>query len=268
MISWYDTMVPSLTMKVEPTMPVTQESPGPYAPAATLLGIVERYRNKGLPTPVDPDVLARASVSDSLIPRTLHSLRALDLIDEQGVPTEVLESIRLAPEASYKAALAKWLEATYADVLQFVDPATADESKLRDAFRNYQPQGQQSRMITLFSGLFRAAGIGPEKTGAAPRKRTMGLTTAPRLPRKSPEPRKGDGNGRRVGGGGGGIAAPGLPPAIAGVLVSLPDPSMGWIKADRDKFLVAFTAVLDFAIPTVAAVRREPDIEGGDDAAL
>lgn len=243
-------------------MPVTNESSAPYAPAATVLSIVERYRNKGLPVPVDADVLARASVSESLIPRVLHSLRALDLIDERGMPTQVFEAIRLAPEAEYKPTVAKWLEATYADVLQFIDPATADEAKLRDAFRNYQPQGQQGRMITLFSGLFRAAGIGPEKaTAAAPRKKggNGGPKIRPTPPRGPDTPRQ-----PRVASATGYASASGLPPALAGLLASLPLDGSGWTAPDRQRFLTAFAAVLDFTVPLLKAPRAgdpapEPD---------
>jgi hypothetical protein len=42
-----------------------------------------------------------------------------------------------------------------------------------------------------------------------------------------------------------------IPAAIAGVLASLPDPATGWPKAERDRFVTAFEAVLDFAIPIV-----------------
>jgi hypothetical protein len=38
-----------------------------------------------------------------------------------------------------------------------------------DAFRTYQPIGQQERMVLLFQGLCRAAGIIPEKVSAPPR---------------------------------------------------------------------------------------------------
>ena len=110
-------------------MPVTANAAGPYAPASVILGLVDRHRNKGLPTPVDAEVLARASVSESLTPRTLQALRTLDLIDESGKPTDVLEGLRLAPEAEYSQRLAEWLNVAYADVLSFVDPAIDDETR-------------------------------------------------------------------------------------------------------------------------------------------
>ena len=52
----------------------------------------------------------------------------------------------------------------------------------------------------------------------------------------------------------------GLPPALAGLLESLPDASEGWSRDDRQKFLTTFQAVLDFCIPVVANTKNN----GGD----
>lgn len=144
-------------------MPVTSETSAPYAPASAVLDIVARHRTKGLPSPINGEVLSRAGVSRSLIPRTLYALQVLDLIDNQGNPTDTLESLRLAPEAEYKQRLTQWLTRAYADVLQFIDPEIADEVAIRDAFRSYNPVAQQPRMVTLFIGLFAAAGVRPDK---------------------------------------------------------------------------------------------------------
>lgn len=151
-------------------MSVTADKAAPYAPASAVIDLIQRHRNRGLPSPINAEVLARAGVSESLIPRTLQALIVLDLIDDQGAPSRTLEGIRLAPEAEYKQRLSEWLKSAYADVLKFVDPAMDDETRVRDAFRNYQPIGQQSRMITLFLGLMAAAGMAPEK--AAGQRRT------------------------------------------------------------------------------------------------
>ena len=161
-------------------MPVTQDKPAPYAPATAILALVERHRSKGLPTPVNADVLGRAQVSSSLIPRTLQALETLDLIDAEGKPTPVLEGIRLAPEAEYQKRLAEWLTAAYADALAYVDPATDDETSVRDAFRSYTPVGQQPRMVTLFTGLFKAAGIGPEQGKASRPRKTRSVSRPPK----------------------------------------------------------------------------------------
>lgn len=144
-------------------MPVTIGNPAPYAPASAVLEVVDRYRARGLPSPIGAEVLGRAGIAESLIPRTIQALRTLDLIDDDGKPTATFEGLRLAPEGEYKERLSQWLNNAYADVLTYVDPATADETALRDAFRSYSPVGQQPRMVSLFTALYAAAGSGPGK---------------------------------------------------------------------------------------------------------
>jgi hypothetical protein len=230
-------------------MPVTADKPAPYAPAPSILSILERNRNKGLPPVVDLEFLTRAGVPVSLAPRTIQSLQTLDLIGEDGKPTDVMEGLRLAPEAEYKERMADWLRSAYSDALSFVDPETAIDSQLRDAFRTYRPVGQQPRMITLFQGLFAAAGIGPERQRAAPRRlassgsiikrplvlKTVSSVSAPKdVKRQTHAP------------------AAGLPPALGGLLASLPADGEGWTQERRDKFLTAFPVILDFCYPIKA----------------
>lgn len=226
-------------------MPVTADQPAPYAPASAILGLIERHRNKGLPSPVDSDVLARAGISDSLIPRTLQALQALDLITDEGQPSQVLEGIRLAPEAEYKQRLVEWLNGAYADALTFIDPATDDDVRIRDAFRSYKPVGQQSRMVTLFTGLFKAAGVAPERQRQSARVSANPTQQKLRIPTKTPKnpPTPEEHTRRHVN------HHTGLPPALAGLLASLPKDGEGWTKERRDLFVSTFGSVLDFCFP-------------------
>src|SRR5437868_3238699 len=77
----------------ETNMPVTADRPAPYATAGAILDFIDRYRNRGVPSPIDGDVLARAGVAHTLIARTLQALHTLDLIDPKtGTPTQTLEA--------------------------------------------------------------------------------------------------------------------------------------------------------------------------------
>jgi len=224
-------------------MAVTADKSSPYGPIKAIIDLIERHRSRGLPSPVTADILGRAGISDSLIPRTLQALQTLDLIDEGGRPTPTFEGIRLAPETEYKKRLEDWLKAAYADVFSFVDPTVDDETKIRDAFRNYQPVGQQPRMVALFQGLCAAAGIIREKTQpAAARARPRTQSPPPRQraqPEAAPsEPSKSHHHGHTS-----------LPPALSGLLASLPTGAGGWTKAERDRFVTTFSAVLDFCYP-------------------
>lgn len=241
-------------------MAVTADKPAPYAPGSTVLDVIKRYRDRGLPTPVTKDVLLRASVSETVIPRVLQTLQLLDLIKDDGQPTETFEGIRKAPEAEFKQRLAEWLNATYADALKFIDPASATEEEIRDAFRNYQPVGQQIRMVALFIALYVAAGVrtAAEKNGsAAPRAAARPVRGPTIRPRTAPTPRHIT-PARRTDGA--------IPEAIAGMLANLPV-AEGWAKGERDKFINAFTAVLDYCIPVVVkkAAAEEPEDDAEDE---
>lgn len=232
-------------------MAVTSDKPTPYAPASVVLDLIARHRQKGLPAPVNAEVLTRAQVAESLVPRTLQALQRLDLIDDDGKPSEIFEGIRKAPEAEYKQRLAEWLNSAYADVIKFVDPGKDDETAVRDAFRSYIPVGQQERMVSLFLGLYAAAGIGPERSSqqsrtrapaAAPRPRVSSQSSWDRLITKAKPVSK---------------QATGIPEPLAGLLSRLPVEGDGWTKAKRDTFMTTFGAVLDFCYPIVEGDEAE-----------
>lgn len=230
-------------------MAVTRDKPAPYAPAKAILEIIDRYRSRGLPSPVDTEVLGRAGILDSLIPRTLQALQTLDLIDDNGKPTATFEGIRVAPEAEFKKRLGDWLKGAYADVFAFADPSTDDETRIRDAFRTYQPVGQQARMVTLFLGLCTAAGLVADK---APQVRSPGRPRpAPSIKMRTPRVALKADSAPIPG------ATNGLPAPLAGLLASLPPEGEGWTSRKRDKFLSTFEAVLDFCFP----------IDGSEDGA-
>lgn len=220
------------------------------------MDVVERHRSKGLPTPIDKEVLGRAGISDSLIPRTLQALQVLDLVGEDGGHTETLEALRLAAEGEYQQQLREWLNAAYADILQFVDPATDSEVKVRDAFRPFNPKGMQDRMVTLFIGLYAAAGVRQEKEKAKPN------SSAPRSRPVRPTERKSAAQAPA-----GATPSTGswsnvdLPPAVLGLVKSLPANGEGWSKARRDRFVKTFEAVIDFCFPTIP---DEAGNENGD----
>lgn len=239
-------------------MAVTADSPAPYTAGSAVINVIHRYRDKGLTTPITSDVLARAGVSDGLIPRTLQALLILELIDDSGQPTATFQKIRSVPQAEYKNTLAEWIRRVYADVFGFADPAQDDAIKVRDAFRTYIPHGQQDRMVALFLALCAEAGIVSEvkKAESKPRRSAMRpiklspasrqavnkpVHTAPDIPRHT-----------------------GLDPALSGLLQSIPSGGKGWTKDTRDKFVATFGVVLDFAVPIVSAESLEAiKAEGG-----
>jgi len=246
-------------------MPVTTDQPAPYAPASAIMDLIDRHRKKGLPPVVDADVLQRAGISDSLIPRTLQALKTLDLLDADGRPSEILEGIRLAPTSEYETRLAEWLKAAYADALSFVDPATDSEVAFRDAFRKYTPTGQQPRMVSLFIGLFTAAGVIPPRQRQAANRAPVSGAPSKTLKAKSPqrmamnvvaEVRSPGASSQHRHPGAGHI-----PPAIAGLMATLPTDTGCWTKLRKDKFIAALGAVLDYTF-TIEAEPAAPQDTG------
>lgn len=224
-------------------MPVTEDRPAPYAPASAILEIIDRYRNRGLQNPITSDVLRRAGVTDSLVPRTMQALQCLDLVTEDGMPTQAFEDIRLAPESEFKASLEKWLNHAYADVIQFVDPATDDEVRIRDAFRTYSPIGQQPRMVSLFMALYAGAGIAPERD-TTPQRQARTQRKKPSVAKARTPTSRQSTRGQNDFSNRGEVPAP-----LAGLLSTLPPTGEGWTQKERERFFATFSAVLDYCFP-------------------
>jgi hypothetical protein len=140
-------------------MSVDTDRPAPYAPAATVIKLIRQHRDRGLPEPLTPSALGRFGISEGNARRILHALRCLGLIDEQGACTEKFGRLRRASTEEYPDLLSELIKVTYHDIFETVDPVTASDIALNDAFRHHQPLSQRSRMVMLFTGLCREAGI-------------------------------------------------------------------------------------------------------------
>jgi hypothetical protein len=131
----------------------------PYGPPSSVIALLQRHRRQGLPESLDKSFLERVGINEGVVNRTLQALRFLKLIDEEGNLTETLKEIKKLSDEDYQIQLTKILKESYRDVFEVIDLADISEKALINAFRHYEPSGQRTRMITLFAGLCKEAGL-------------------------------------------------------------------------------------------------------------
>lgn len=141
------------------------EKTAPYAPYANVLMIIRHAREKDLKEPVTSKMITTLSVPEGNATRTMQALRFLKLVDEEGYLTDSFKLLSNAPSDEYPGLLEQILRDAYPIPFNALNPATATDQQYLNAFRLYQPKAQRNRMIILFKGLCREAGLIP---GGAP----------------------------------------------------------------------------------------------------
>ena len=134
----------------------------PYSRVAPVVETIRRLRDKGLPNPITSATLKYSGIAEGLAYQTIQALRFLRFIDAEGNHTQALADYRTAPSDQAQQKLAELVREAYKPVFDLVDPDVDGVSRVEDAFRQYQPQGQRDRMVSLFMGLCREAGIIPD----------------------------------------------------------------------------------------------------------
>jgi hypothetical protein len=137
----------------------TQDTFAPYAPTENVLRVLNKARAGGLRGAIDTAFLIQLGINDSMAPRTIRALHFLGFIQADGNPTPHLAEYVQASDEQAQTLLKQAIVRSYAMVLRAVDPETDPRSKIFNAFRTMRPQGQWDRMVTLFLGLCRAAGM-------------------------------------------------------------------------------------------------------------
>lgn len=221
----------------------------PYTTSQAAITAVDWFRDRAPTGAITAEAITRAGVPESLANRTINSLRMLDLLDQDGSPSEQFQDFqRIRGEDEYRTRLQEWLRGVYGEILQYCDPSQDSYDRVVEAFRGYQPQGQRRAMAGLLLGLWRYAGL---PVASAPKAPTGASVQRPRPQPKTPRTRpvlqlgqaKAVENALAQGGG--------LPAGLLGLLHQIPQGGRGWSKDTRDGFLAAFTAVLDFSVPIV-----------------
>lgn len=145
----------------------------PYTTTHCVVAVYEKHRQVGLRT-ISIEMMPRIGISESLAGRTVQALFLLGFYDEEdGQVTPTFDALRKMSENEARAHLAALLREAYAEVLKYVDPATATLEEIERQFRVFEPTGQVPRMVQLFIGLFTYVGI-REPTDNAPRANARG----------------------------------------------------------------------------------------------
>jgi hypothetical protein len=229
-------------------MPIQEKGPAPYAPPKAVIEVVNAYRDKGLRTPFDLDVLTRAGIPESLAPRTLQALKLLDLVDGEGHPTPEFDKAVRAPQDEFKTLLGELIAGAYGDVFLYADPAKEGLARVRDAFRKYTPIGQQGRMVTLFLGLLEFCGLDIGAARADTKERPQRSRSSEGSARRASSPARASRTGDS-----------GLPEPITSLLRdALPKKGEPWLPLKRDQFLKTFEALIDLYYPTTASGELSP----------
>lgn len=166
------------------TARLLEENFVPYASAKSVIQVIKRYRERGLPEPLTLEALQQVGITASMSSPTYRALLFLGLVDEAGGKTPVFESIRRATSDEYPQVLADAIRRAYSEIFIIADPARDDASTIADAFRKYDPASQRSKMVNLFVGLCDEAGI----TEPRSKRRARGPATATRAPRTPTTP--------------------------------------------------------------------------------
>jgi hypothetical protein len=98
-------------------------------------------------------------IPDGNTPRATMTLRYLGIITQDGMLTETYNRLRQAGSEEFRTILADLVRQAYRPIFEKIDPGTASLDDITRAFSSYNPEKQQSRIVSLFVYLCGAAGI-------------------------------------------------------------------------------------------------------------
>lgn len=135
---------------------VSQRIP-PYVPYRTFINFLDGLK-VGVPSHIDKSVLA--SYSGAMQSWLKASLRAMKLIDLQGVPQDPLYDLARAEGAPRKALLKELFEATYDPIRKLVELETTTPAKLESAFNQLGASGETvKKCISFLTAMGKDAGV-------------------------------------------------------------------------------------------------------------
>lgn len=227
----------------------------PYAPPSNVTAVLGRLRSRNLPERIDIEYLRDANVPAGSLGRTIFALNFLGLVKDE-VPTAALRSIAKSTDEEYRGILSGLIREAYREVFESIDPAEDAQDRIVNFFRRYTPASQRARMVIFFLGMCREAGI---PTLDTPRQRTSGVSNGAKAPRAAShtparQPAAASKSGQlRLRGEDRIVALGDIPPALAGLVRSLPPEGTPLSQNRREQWLIMARATLDFVYPDQAS---------------
>lgn len=233
-------------------MPETEEKLAPpYVPFRTLFNFIELLRKIGVPQRIDRSVWG-SMCSGATGSYLMVTLRYLELIDDDGAPTDTLNRVVQSSDqgkAHFKAIVPK----AYSGILHGIDPQRATLNQLQEQFRESGVTGSTvKKAVRFFLTICRFSGIAlsPHLSGKI-RESTMTRRRSPQRARRRTDNAE-SGEERS------------LPPTtpvpgvisenllLRGLFEKLPKPGTVWPDADRENWVEAAKAVFRMEYRTKA----------------
>lgn len=140
-------------------MPIPGDNWAPYAAPTNVLLVLRRLRERGVPERVTPELLEQFGMNSQGAGRVRATLEFLGLTEDDGTSTDLFRALHQATSPEYAGVLSDIVRSAYSRVFQAVDPATATDVEIKDAFRVFKPASQTGRMGTLFRALAQESGL-------------------------------------------------------------------------------------------------------------
>lgn len=176
---------------------MTISTQAPYAPGDPTIQVLERYRDTGFGgRPIDIDLVTRMGFHVEIARRIVQTLRMLDLIGDDGQPTDTFRAFRQASTSEYKQVFASQLYDQYAAVFDVMGRDLHGKTvvEVENHFRAFEPASLRKRMVSLFMKLCQYAEImegSPARASggtSSPRPRGASSTRRPRRPAAPSQP--------------------------------------------------------------------------------
>jgi hypothetical protein len=146
----------------------------PYVAVGALSEFLDRIKSINLPSEITTSALEKIGISKSNALALVSALRFLDLVKDDGTPTDKLRSLQASGD-EFKANLESVVRSAYTDLFSLLDPTKDDREHLRNYFARAYSPATADKATSLFLDVCDEAGI---------------QTAAGNLGRRNSEPKK------------------------------------------------------------------------------